>query len=226
MRKDFLQYLSHEFAQFKLEKQGDKWQLNGRQHSLSPLGMSVLVQLVEEKGYVVDVKNLVKSISTTPERILVNICKALGATYVKANSRCEFIETAHGKGSRWIFEPVISRGFSCLEIRPIDASSPELKPALLFLLSSFASQIREVLNITVHTTPHPTNTSPNSCFVIDGKCLSFEGTYRLILELSCEKLADGHRSFKVETNNLFSFVDEPTEWVLDTLKTLLPETIR
>lgn len=224
MRKDFIQYRSHEFAGFKLEKRGETWQLEGGHKDLTPLEVSVLVQLIEEKGFAVNVERRAKVTPGTSRTILANIRKALDASYVKADSRCEFIETIHGTGSRWIFDP--SRGFSCLEIRPIEPSSADVKAAMLFLSSSLTSRIRKELNLSVYTGERPADSVPKSCFVVEGKCIGFDGTYRLILELSCVKLADGHHSFEVETTNLFKLIDDATKWALDSLKTLLPETIR
>src|SRR5688572_12555824 len=111
-----INYFEHTFSGFSLSKQGGAWNLNGGLSKLSPLELSVLVHLIEERG-VVDVKTLVSRQSAHPEKIIQSIRKALGANYIKSKSRCEFIQTVHGHGFKWIHDETLSRASGFLEIQ-------------------------------------------------------------------------------------------------------------
>lgn len=226
MRKDVVQYLEHRFASFSLRKEHGAWLLDGQKSKLTTLEIEVLVRLVEEKGYVVNVEQMVGRRSNNPERILYNIRKALDANFKKADQKCEYIETVQRQGAKWYYEPVVSHGFACVELGEIVTRSSDTAMEMGFLKARIESRLKTELNLNIYTKGRPDDALPRACCAIDGNCLNLNGEYWLILKLSCAKLTDGQRNGELRSNSLYQLIEDATDWVVDTLKDLIPEAIR
>lgn len=105
--------------------------MNGGLDKLSPLELTVLAHLIEFDG-VVNVKAFVERQSAHPEKIIQSIRRALGANYIKSQSRCEYIQTVHGEGVKWIYSETRSRGRGFLELHSISTNTPQLESEMLF----------------------------------------------------------------------------------------------
>jgi len=220
MTSPLIDYFEHAFSRFTLSKQDGSWTLNGGLSKLSPLELNVLVHLIEQRG-VVDIKTFVSRQSVHPEKIVQSVRRALGANYIKSQSRCEYIQTVHGEGIKWIYNDTRSRGRGFLELHPMSTNTPQLDSEMLFLKAAIASRINEEMNLTM---VEADQAGVNACCVVKGSCLCFEGVYRLLVTISFKK--GEMQSVRVESRNLFQVIDSATDQVVATIREMVPETSR
>ncbi|MCU1267283.1 MAG: hypothetical protein JWM21_3601 [Acidobacteria bacterium] len=220
MSNPLIDYFEHAFSVFTLSKEGSSWILNGGVSKLSPLELTVLVRLIESDA-VVDIKAFVARQSAHPEKIIQSIRRALGANYIKSQSRCEYIQTVHGEGVKWIYNETRSRGRGFLELHSIGTNTPQLESEMLFLKAAIASRVNEEMNLKM---VEPDQAGFNACCMVKGSCLCFDGSYRLLVTISSKR--DEMRTVRVESRNLFQLIDSATDQVVATIREMVPETSR
>lgn len=220
MQTRFIDYFEHAFASFTLSRQGSFWNLDGALRRLTPLEIEVLVQLIEQRD-IVDVKTFVSRRSAHPEKIVQSIRKALGANYIKSQSRCEYIQTVHGHGFKWIYDETLSRATGFLELHSISTNTPQLDSEMLFLKAAIASKINEEMSLAII---EPDQAGANACCVVKGSCLCFDGEYRLLVTISSKR--GEMQTVRVESKNLFQLIDSATDQVVAIIRELVPETSR
>jgi DNA-binding winged helix-turn-helix (wHTH) protein len=220
MTSPLIDYFEHAFSRFTLSRRDGSWTLDGSLSKLSPLELNVLAHVIEQRS-VVDIKTLVSRQSAHPEKIIQSIRRALGANYIKSQSRCEYIQTVHGQGIKWIYNETRSRGRGLLELHSISANTPQLDSEMLFLKAAIASRINEEMNLTI---VEPDQREVNACCVVKGSCLCFDGEYRLLITISSKR--GEMQTVRVESRNLFQLIDSATDQVVAIIKELVPETSR
>ena len=221
MSSRFVEYFEHAFGIFTLSKQGNRWNLTNGLYPLSPLETEILVRLIEERD-VVNVNDAAGSRSDNPAKIIQHIRKALGSNYVKADSRCEYIRTAHGDGYEWVYHGTKSSGHGYFELHPIQTNSQQLDSEMSFLSAAITAKARNEMNLTAVA---PEDDTVTVCSAIKGNCLYFKGQYQLLLTISSKHRAED-RSVNLKSDDLFELLDSAKDMAVAALKELIPETIR